>query len=64
VFHAIQYVDVVMQELGWDAGIRLVERRAWFRGERDAALWLEMYLPTPQRRQDWSLERVLKVPMT
>jgi len=54
VFHAVEYADTVMRELGWNEAIRLEERQAWFRGERDAALWLEMYLPTPQGCQAWS----------
>ena len=55
VFHAVQYADVVMQEFGWNEAIRLEERQAWFRGERDAAQWLTLYLPGTHERQGWSV---------
>lgn len=54
VYHAVEYVDSVMQELGWDDRIRQEERQAWLRGQRDAATWLNMHLPTKQGRQGWS----------
>ena len=71
VFHAVSYVDTVMEQLGWDEQTRLQERRAWLRGEHDAGTWLTTYLPSPERRQHWSdagcvaarylLERVLQM---
>lgn len=40
VFHAVGYLDTVMEHLGWDESLRREERRAWLRGECDAAQWL------------------------
>ncbi len=54
VFHAVGYLDTVMEQLGWDADLRQNERRAWLRGECDAAQWLNTYLPNDDQRQDWS----------
>lgn len=54
VFHAAGYLDTVMQELGWDEPLRREERRAWMRGEHDAAQWLKTHLPAPEQRQHWS----------
>ena len=54
VFHAVGYLDTVMEQLGWDGDLRQNERRAWLRGECDAAQWLNTYLPNDDRRQDWS----------
>ena len=54
VFHAVGYLDTVMEQLGWDGDLRQNQRRAWLRGECDAAQWLNTYLPNDDRRQDWS----------
>lgn len=54
VFHAVGYVDTVMEHLGWDEATRLDERRAWLRGEHDAGQWLKTHLPTPPGRHHWS----------
>lgn len=54
VYHAANYVDTVMQELGWDDALRAEERRAWLRGEYSGAQWLRTHLPTEQQRQKWS----------
>ena len=54
VYHAAEYVDTVMQELGWNEELRADERRAWLRGERRGEEWLRTYLPTAEKRQKWS----------
>ncbi len=54
VYHAVDYVDTVMQELGWGEELRAEERQAWLRGTCDAAEWLATYLPTEKARQGWS----------
>jgi hypothetical protein len=54
VFHAVSYLDVVMEHLGWNDELRRDERRAWLRGECDAQQWLTTHLPPPERRQTWT----------
>lgn len=54
VFHAVSYVDTVMEHLGWNEPTRLDERRAWLRGEHDAEQWLKTHLPAPPGRRHWS----------
>ena len=54
VFHAVGYLDTVLEHLGWAEALRQEEGRACLRGECDAAQWLKTYLPTEDRRQDWS----------
>ena len=54
VFHAVGYLDTVMECLGWDETLRLNERRAWLRGECDAAQWLTTFLPNADVRTGWS----------
>lgn len=51
VYHAADYVDVVMQELGWDEKVRADERRAWLHGECNGEDWLKTYLPTEEKWQ-------------
>lgn len=54
VYHATDYVDTVMQELGWDEELRAEERRAWLRGEWSGTEWLQTHLPLEENRQKWS----------
>lgn len=54
VYHATDYVDTVMQELGWNDELRAEERRAWLRGECNGTDWLQTYLPPEEKRQHWS----------
>jgi hypothetical protein len=54
VFHSCQYLEVLMQELGWDEHKRVVHRKAWCRGEVSAQHWLSLHLPLPDQRQTWS----------
>lgn len=54
VFHAVGYLDTVMEHLGWDDDLRRSERRAWLRGECDAEQWLTTFLPREDLRQGWS----------
>jgi hypothetical protein len=54
VFHSCQYLDVLMQELGWDESKRTLHRRAWCQGGISAQQWLSLYLPSPHLRNAWS----------
>lgn len=54
VFHAVSYLDTVMEQLGWDEVLRQDERRAWLRGECDAQQWLSTHLPPAALRPSWS----------
>lgn len=58
VFHARQYLERVMVQLGWSEGERAEERGRWLRGEVDAAEWLCTYSPPPTapEGQRWSEE--------
>jgi hypothetical protein len=56
VFHSCQYLDTLMQELGWDEAKRAPHRRAWCQGEVSAQDWLSLHLPLPSQRQLWSKE--------
>ena len=53
VFHAAEYLDVVMQAMNWDEAKRLVHRRSWYRAELNARDWLERYLPEPDSWLTW-----------
>lgn len=59
VFHSCQYLDTLMQELGWDESKRTQHRRAWCQAEVSAQHWLSSYLPPPDQRQDWSKEAII-----
>ena len=54
VFHAGQYLDTVMQALGWDEPKRSAERASWCRGDVNARVWLKHYLPDPELWLSWS----------
>lgn len=54
VFHSCQYLDTLMQELGWDEPKRAGHRRAWCKGEVAAQHWLSLHLPIPEHRKQWS----------
>jgi len=58
VFHASQYLEQVMLELGWSEEERAEERRRWLRGEVAGGEWLGTYCPPPTapERQSWSEE--------
>ena len=45
VYHAVKYLDTVMQALAWDEATRAKHRRSWYRGEVDARDWLAQHLP-------------------
>ncbi len=54
VYHATEYLDVIMQEMNWDEQTRSQHRRAWCRGEVNAKDWLEAYLPEPDTWLSWT----------
>jgi len=58
VFHATQYLDTVMIQLGWSEVERHHERNSWLRGEINAGQWLKTFCPPPTApdRQTWSDE--------
>lgn len=53
-YHASEYLEVVMQELGWPADERAAHRRAWCRGEVNARDWLEAHRPPPEITDTWN----------
>lgn len=61
VFHACEYLEVVMVAAGWTDAERLKERRSWLRGEVNAREWLAEFLPSEQRRAGWDREAVMAV---
>ena len=55
VYHASLYLDKVMQALGWDEEKRCAERCSWLRGDINAKVWLNHYLPqNPEVWLTWS----------
>ena len=56
VYHACEYLDTVMQVLGWDETQRRRERQRWYRGEVNAAAWLADHLPAPEVWLAWPEE--------
>jgi hypothetical protein len=54
VFHSCQYLDTLMQELGWDESKRSQHRHVWCHGDISAQQWLSLYLPSPDLRSNWS----------
>jgi len=58
VFHSSQYLEQVMQQLGWSEVERGQVRALWLSGQIDAAVWLRTYCPPPTApdRAQWSGE--------
>jgi hypothetical protein len=53
VFHATQYLETVMQALGWEEDKRLAQRCSWLRADINARVWLRHYLPAPDHWLTW-----------
>lgn len=53
VFHATEYLDMVMLALGWDEDQRLAQRTSWYQGDINARVWLARYLPPPETWLTW-----------
>jgi hypothetical protein len=45
VFHSCQYLDTVMQALGWSERKRIQHRKSWCNGDTSAQGWLALHLP-------------------
>lgn len=60
VFHAVSYLDTILQTLKYSHEKRLEERKRWLRGDVDGAMWLQMtsahYNLSDTLRQSWSPE--------
>ena len=60
VFHAVSYLDTVLQTLRYSDAQRLEERKSWLKGEVDGAHWLQntqaLYNLSDALRQTWSAE--------
>lgn len=54
VYHATEYLDIVMQALGWNEDTRKAHRRSWYRGEVNARDWLQQHLPEPDVWLSWN----------
>lgn len=54
VFHATEYLDKVMQALGWEEDKRTAHRASWYRADINARVWLRHYLPDPTVWCTWS----------
>lgn len=54
VYHACEYLEVVMQALAWDEHTRAQHRREWYQGKVSARAWLERYLPDPEVWMGWN----------
>jgi hypothetical protein len=53
VYHACEYLDIIMQAMGWNEVTRTQHRRDWFNGKVSAKDWLESYLPEPELWLTW-----------
>jgi hypothetical protein len=53
VYHALEYLEVVMIALGWDENLRLTERKLWCAGEVDASVWLKTFDLGVKTRASW-----------
>ena len=53
VYHALEYVEVVMIALGWDQALRLEERRLWCAGKVDGSVWLRTFDAGIASRAGW-----------
>lgn len=47
VYHATQYLETVMTQLGWTEAERHNERGIWLSGEVNATEWLQTFCPPP-----------------
>ena len=57
VYHATLYLDKVMLALGWNEEQRLAERCSWLRGDINAKVWLNHYIPhNPEVWLTWADE--------
>lgn len=54
VYHACEYLDIMMQALSWDEPKRSQHRRDWCQGKVAAKDWLETYLPDPEVWLTWN----------
>ena len=53
VFHAVEYLELIMQAMNWDDDIRIQHRKLWCKGEVNARDWLEQHLPSPDIWSSW-----------
>jgi hypothetical protein len=53
VFHATQYLDTVMQAMGFSQSQRDAHRASWCRGDINARVWLNHHLPDPTVWLSW-----------
>ena len=58
VYHAVAYLDLVMQALNWSEPERAKHRRAWCSAEVSARDWLQAHGPDPERWFAWDEEAV------
>lgn len=56
VYHAVEYLDTVMQALDWDEATRAYHRKQWCKGKVNARAWLTEHLPTPELWLTWEGE--------
>jgi hypothetical protein len=57
VYHATLYLDKIMLALGWDDDKRLAQRCSWLRGDINARVWLNHFVPqNPEVWLSWSQE--------
>lgn len=45
VYHACEYLDTVMEAMGWEEQRRQAHRRAWYCGQANARDWLKRHQP-------------------
>lgn len=59
VYHASEYLDLIMQAMNWDETSRARHRRDWYRAEVSARDWLNEYLPDPEYWLTWNQEAIV-----
>ena len=53
VYHATEYLDLIMQAMNWDEDKRKHHRQSWYRAEVNARDWLQAHLPNPEVWLSW-----------
>jgi hypothetical protein len=56
VYHAVTYLDILMQALNYSEASRAFHRKQWFTGKVNARDWLQDHLPDPEVWLTWSDE--------
>ena len=54
VYHAVEYLEIIMQTMNWDDSTRTYHRKQWCKAQLNVRDWLTQYLPDPEIWLTWS----------